>query len=100
MLTDMKRAKGESPEVAVANPDSDPYPYGLRISLDKESLAKLGIDPEVGAEMQMIARVVVVSKHESEHEGEEERCSCELQITHMELATAQQDIATRLYGKG
>lgn len=70
---------------AVAS-DEPEYPYGLRISLDKDSLAKLGITelPEVGATMVLQARVEVVSVSQYDSsEGKSQDMS--LQITDMSL---------------
>jgi hypothetical protein len=74
-------------EAMYGGPQQD-YPYGLRICLDEECLAKLGVEklPELGAEMMITAKVRVTRKSESEDmaEGEVER-SLDLQITDMAL---------------
>ncbi len=64
-LHSMKRTKAEkkstSPEVATPY-EGDDYPYGLEISLEKESLAKLGLDIDdfvVGGEVEIICHAEV-----------------------------------------
>lgn len=66
------------------------YPYGLCISLDEETLEKLGMDgelPAVGEVMQFTAMAKVTSASQSEHErsggSKEQCCRIELQITDM-----------------
>jgi len=63
------------------------FPYGLRIELDEDALKLLNIGklPEIGAILELEARVVVkaVSSHTSEGQGV--RRSVSLQITDMEL---------------
>lgn len=67
--------------------DAPRYPYGLCVSLDDDSLAKLGITdlPKVGAKMTLTARVVVTSIGSSERQGGDAESRMELQITDMEL---------------
>ena len=78
------------------------YPYGLRICLDRPSLTKLGITemPAVGAKVKVsaLASVVGVSQYESENRpaqqtgeghGKPNR-TVELQIEAMELAFAEE----------
>jgi hypothetical protein len=74
--------------------DSPEYPYGLRISLDNESLTKLGIAelPLIDAEFKVIAlaSVVSVSQHESQGSDKPHR-SVDLQIEMMQLAPAKEE---------
>lgn len=84
--------------------DQPAYPYGLRIDLNDESLAKLGITtlPAVGTTMKLLAVVEVssASQYESEHGKDRNIC---LQITEMALdagapaARSEGDIASSLY---
>lgn len=69
------------------SPSSEPYPYGLRLTLNEDSLAKLGITdlPAVGTAMVLTAKVTVSSASESEHEGEKKHRDISLQITDMDL---------------
>ncbi len=69
-LTDMKRSKKErKSEEAALSSDAPAIPYGLRISLDDESLKKLGFKnlPAVGDRMVIaaIGTVDSVSEHDS-----------------------------------
>jgi hypothetical protein len=72
--------------------DAPKYPYGLEISLNHESMTKLGLDkapPMVGQFMTLTATVKVTScRAEEEREGGT-RLSTELQITDMEIAPAK-----------
>lgn len=66
--------------------DAPEYPYGLRLSLDTDSLSKLGITelPDVGAVLMLAARVEVVSVSQYEHADGKSK-DLGLQITDMEL---------------
>lgn len=96
------QAKESSP--AAAEMPKQEYPYGLRITLDKETIKKLGIDlPEVGEELKITAVAKVTDCHASQSEGGQEYASCSLQITDMQVDGESDlgEIAGRLYkGKG
>ena len=86
-LVDMKLSRDEAdamkPQQAAS--DQPAYPYGLRLSLDKSSLEKLGIgseeDYEVGTECAIKARGSIVGYSMSKNQdGSESRC-VEIQIT-------------------
>lgn len=78
------------------------YPWGLRISLNDESLKKLGVAelPAVGETLQVtcMVEVVGVSQHQ-EKDGDACR-SVELQITDMDLGqmSPQKSMEQRMYG--
>ena len=98
-LVNMKRERGESSNL-MASPDQSPYPYGLAVILDHETLEKLGLKtPEVGAELLLVARVEVtsVSSHESS-ESEPSR-SVTLQITDLCVEKTAGKAADALYGE-
>lgn len=103
-MVNMKMSAEEAKEYAGAvSPSQAPeYPYGLCIDLDDDALSKLGLAqlPEVGAEMTMMAKVIVtrVSSNKTQA-GETESC-VGLQITDMELnqPAGRRDIAMSLYG--
>lgn len=80
--------------------EGDAYPYGLRLSLDDETLKKLGIKPaKVGGTFHLIAscEVCAVSIDESTTGGERSHMS--LQITEMSLAPADaKSAASAFYG--
>jgi hypothetical protein len=114
-LVSMEMTKSEAQELyasPVGNesaPDETPkYPYGLKLDLDEEGLAKLKITelPKVGEKMVLTAQVEVcsVSQYESKEGGADQRVS--LQITAMALeggakeAPAKADPAQTLYGSG
>lgn len=89
-LTDMKMSKKEIREDAIPSPaGQNPYPYGLRINLDTDELAKLGITaanlPDVGDGFMINARGTVTSVSEDETVGNGYRCSVSIQIEAMEL---------------
>lgn len=69
-MIDMAKSLSEAKDLAMpsSNIPQDRYPYGLCISLDNESLEKLGLDCEceVGDLLhgQFMAEVTSVSKHD------------------------------------
>ena len=107
---DMKQSAADQKEtMGVVGPSKrEEYPYGLRIRLGEAEMKKLGMDdlPEVGDEIELDAKVKVVSTNASASESSKNR-SVELQITHMELGGEEEesaeDKAKKLYpgdGKG
>jgi hypothetical protein len=103
-MKSMKLSKaGKSTMLGEPKMDAPEYPYGLRISLDGESMKKLAM-PEgckVGDKLPMMAMVEVVSMSEHQGEGDKEpRRSLDLQITDMEMGGPEgTDKASRLYAK-
>lgn len=83
------------PEMA----DVPKYPYGLKISLNHDSIEKLGMPamPAVGKKMMLHAMVEVccVSEYDSKEGGK--NSSMELQITSMGLEAPKKDAAKELY---
>jgi len=82
--------------------ERDDYPWGLRITLNNETLKKLGIAlPKVGAEMLLCGKVKVLSTSTRE-DGEDSFSSVEMQITDIglmdESAQPQKTAADTLYG--
>lgn len=75
------------------------YPYGLRISLDSDSLESLGIKslPAVGTKLLVTAVVEVSSTRETQQQDGTSDKGVDLQITEMELSSPPSDIASRLY---
>jgi len=84
-LTDMARDAEELKDASPMAPEPDKYPWGLRITLDQDSLEKLGVDHsdwEVGAVFHLMALAKVTSI--SSHDGPNgQRCDVGLQITHL-----------------
>lgn len=95
-MTDLKitkkEAKAKSESMVIGSPDSERYPYGLRLELNNDSLEKLGIKdmPAVGAVLMFEAKAKVVGSRQSATEGSENR-SVELQITHIDLEDGETD---------
>lgn len=82
--------------------ERDDYPWGLRITLNNETLKKLGISlPKVGAEMMLAGKVKVLSTSTRE-DGDDSYSSVEMQITDIgltdEAAEPQKTAADTLYG--
>lgn len=109
-LVSMKKSPEEmreSKDTACCAPESDQpaYPYGLRIDLNDETLAKLGVTelPAVGTTMKLMALVEVTSASQYESKDGKDRTIC-LQITDMAVdsgaapaARSDSDIASSLY---
>jgi hypothetical protein len=93
---EVQQDMADMPAVAPAGKISGPkYPYGLCLSLDDESLEKLGLDgdlPEVGEVLQFSAIARVTSASMNEHENgagaSDTCCRVELQITDMGVPAA------------
>jgi len=100
-LHSMKRTKAEkkdtSPEVAPSY-EGDDYPYGLEISLEKESLEKLGLDIDdftVGGEVEMVCYAEITRTHESA--GKDNiNSSVSIQITDMAMLARPIKKSTKL----
>lgn len=100
-MINMQMSKEEAKEYTNPEPaDAPKYPWGLCISLDDDSLTKLGMTapPAVGTQMQVTALVTVTSCGMNQTQGGEAESRCELQITDMELSgAARPDTASVLY---
>lgn len=100
---DKKAREEKYAETSIAS-EGPTYPYGLQLSLDDETIEKLGLSlPEVGKDMALLARVKVtaVSSSEDSYGGKtEKRRSVSLQITEMCLEPDEgegKDAADLLY---
>lgn len=78
-----------------STPSVPSYPWGLSVSLEEESLSKLGMDKRmltVGETLQIVCMMRVTSVSESESErsdgSKNSCCRVELQITDMGLPMA------------
>lgn len=80
-------------------------PYGLRVSLDEDTLDALGLKavPKVGSTLYLGANVTVVGVHDDERTteggGTHRHRSVELQITEMGLGSAEKDAEKELYAE-
>ncbi|WP_439392332.1 capsid staple protein [Bradyrhizobium sp. PMVTL-01] len=90
---EVKESMADAPSVAPAKFTGPKYPWGLSISLEDQSLKKLGLDgdlPVIGDVIQFIAEAKVTNASLNEREttdGKTEQCCrIELQITDMGIA--------------
>ena len=85
-LQNMKQTKTENKNTLAEAPtsvDSNPYPYGLEISLEKESIEKLGLDINdfsIGGKVEIMCIAEVTSLSQSASK-DNENLSVRLQIT-------------------
>jgi hypothetical protein len=101
----MKMSKSESSGAVEPSAPSGPrYPYGLQLSLDNESLDKLGLTlPDVGDKLMLVASVEVTSVSQSEEGSSEDKAKvrrhASMQIVAMALSDAEtgSDAAKKLY---
>lgn len=103
MLVDMKltpEMKKEDAQSSVLY-DTPDYPYGLKIQLDPETYAKLGMKeaPQIGQKMMMLAMIQVCGGCEESSKGDAKGYSATLQIMQMELKPAedQKSVESVLY---
>jgi hypothetical protein len=107
-MTDMVMTPQEADKsyglCAPAEASKPRYPYGLCISLDQESLNKLGLEPNcsVGDMLHIfaMAKVTSVSQRDTDKGAD---CRIELQITHMgvedeDAENMQASRASKRYG--
>jgi hypothetical protein len=92
-MVSMKRDVVKEYTLGGVDPTPSPYPYGLSICLDEDSIGKLGLIalPMVGEKMTLTAKVEVrgVSMSESAGRGKDRRV--ELQITDMALGASDDE---------
>lgn len=107
-LADMKMSDEEAKEQygpSSAMADSPQYPYGLQLSLDEESLAKIGIKdlPAVGTKVQITAIAEVTSVSKRKNRGGDDESNASLQIIQMGIEAApseEESPDVKLYGGG
>lgn len=99
-MIDMKiteEEKKEQQQVSVLD-DAANYPYGLKIQLDSESFAKLGIPvPQIGQKMKMMAMVEVCSLSQNNYKGDAKEVEVSLQITDMEIVKPEKQAHEVIY---
>jgi hypothetical protein len=104
-LINMENTSAEAEEQVSPTADAPKYPWGLCISLNDESLEKLGVKtlPAVGTDVTIIAKATVSGTSEFSTEGEGSRASMDLQITDLQVDGMDRDLfgraAKMLYGK-
>lgn len=91
-MVNMKMAAKEAatPSTVIGPAEEPEYPYGLALTLDDDSLKKLGLSVDglkVGQAMELHARAEVKSLSKSESEGEQHQ-SVGLQITDLGMGPA------------
>lgn len=92
-LIDMKRTVKSEKSTMLAEETRDEYPWGLRLSLDDETLTKLGMTelPAIDAEFKLVALACVVSVSQSERVDGEPHRSVELQLEQMLLVPGKEE---------
>lgn len=90
-----KKSREDEGKTVAAMPDPEPYPWGTRVTLEKEALAKIkaceGL--QVGDVVTIEARAVVTAREESAAEGRDARKSLTLQITEIGIESMDDDDA-------
>jgi hypothetical protein len=96
MTMSAEEAKEETQPKAA---DAPKYPWGLCITLNDDSLEKLGLDklPAVETEVMIIAKAVVSRFSEYQTQGGESERSLDLQITDMQITAGGSDVLGKLY---
>lgn len=94
-LTNMKMSKEKAKTEHMCEPESGPrFPHGLRVELNDDSLAKLGMTtlPTVGEEMIVvgIGKVTNVSQHDS---GNNKSRNVSIQLEKMEVGPTTEKTA-------
>jgi hypothetical protein len=84
---DLKDKSKKEPCCIGSDGQPNPYPWGLSLHLEGDSLDKLGMKqlPAIGAEMHVMAVVKVTSVNQSAREGQDENRSVGLQVTKMQM---------------
>ena len=102
-MIDMKytpaEAKEEKGEVVAAGPKAGDYPWGLRLSMEKDQFDKLGVSvPNVGDEIHFtaVARVTSVNSNANE-DGED--CRAGIQICMMQIDMVESAAEEKAEGK-
>jgi hypothetical protein len=99
-LTSMKSQPSQAKSMAEPCEIEPPaYPYGLRISLNNDSLKALGLKvmPPVGSRIEITALAEVDSVSEYERAEQEPQRELSLQITDMSLRASRESGAKALY---
>lgn len=82
--------------------ETSKYPYGLKIHLDEDSYKKLGMQgtPTVGQKVMILAQAEICDVHSNKYEGDVAEISVSMQITDMDVKSAEKETSTaeKLYG--
>jgi hypothetical protein len=100
-MVNLKCSEEERNEASgIAEPEKNEYPYGLCLSLDDETLAKLGASGlTVGQEVTFTAKAKVTRTSQHQEENSEKETYASWQITDMEVQQPTgKSIADTLYG--
>jgi hypothetical protein len=86
-MVDLKRSPAKAKESNSVNYKPSPYGYGTSISLDNDTLKKLGVKelPEIGDEYTITAKGKVTSASTNASESSGKNTSLSIQITHLQL---------------
>lgn len=92
-LIDMKNTVQTKDSSLVSPMSQDEYPWGLRLSLDNETLTKLGMTelPAIDSEFKLVALCCVVSVSQSERADGEPQRDVGLQIEQLMLMPAKEE---------
>lgn len=96
-MSDDERKEYAQPSIMSGQPL---YPWGLQITLDDESLKKLGLKtlPALDEVLEIKCKAQVISISSRKDGNEDDESSCQLQITEMEVIDKNVDTALKLYG--
>lgn len=105
-LINMEMSQTQAKEYAQPTvADAPTYPWGLCITLNDDSLEKLGVKalPAIDTEVTIVAKAVVSRTSENQTHSGENCSSMDLQITDMQIDGLDADVfgraAEMLYGK-
>lgn len=104
MLKDMRISDMEKKNNTLLSvvDDKPNYPYSLKLMLDSDTVAKLGLAdlPDVGEKMQMLAVVEVVGVRKEGEVGDVGKYCLDLQIQQMDIKESEKDesVSGMLYG--
>ncbi len=102
-LHNMKRTKTEMKsnggcDAPTCSSSKDPYPYGLEISLEKESIEKLGLDIDdfsIGGKVNIMCIAEITSLSQSASKNNE-NLNVRLQITDMGMGECKMENPKKL----
>jgi hypothetical protein len=101
-LINMEMSKEEAKEYAQPSVSESPkYPWGLCLTLNDDSLKKLGVTklPSVETVVTITAKATVSSVRENQTQGGESEASMDLQITDMQIDGIDTDLMGRAQDK-